>query len=195
MKNKYLTTLIITLAITSTLTGCANGPLVKRAITPDKTLKEQIEENKSSEKQELRNTEVPSEKETESENIDDKFSQDDICTYVYRMLVKMKYITDDSTDIESKTITAKDFSKLLVEAGFEYKPFDMENLAEGSVCVTDSGASLCVYADKDKEVYTMCTYSSKENSSIRTYTKEDIEKMKFKGMFLYRAIPVQNQGE
>lgn len=195
MKNKYLTTLIITLAITSTLTGCANGPLVKRAITPDKTLKEQIEENKSSEKQELRNTEVPSEKETESENIDDKFSQDDICTYVYRMLVKMKYITDDSTDIESKTITAKDFSKLLVEAGFEYKPFDMENLAEGSVCVTDSGASLCVYADKDKEVYTMCTYSNKESSSIRMYTKEDIKKMNFKGMFLYRTVPVQNQGE
>lgn len=190
MKNKYLTTLIITLAITSTLTGCANGPLVKRAITPDKTLKEQIEENKSSEKQELRNTEVPSEKETESENIDDKFSQDDICTYVYRMLVKMKYITDDSTDIESKTITAKDFSKLLVEAGFEYKPFDMENLAEGSVCVTDSGASLCVYADKDKEVYTMCTYSNKESSSIRMYTKEDIKKMNFKGMFLYRTVPV-----
>lgn len=192
MKNKYLTTLIITLAITSTLTGCANGPLVKRAITPNKTLKEQIEENKSSEKQELRNTEMPSEKETESESIDNEFSQDDICTYVYRMLVKMKYITDDSADIESKTITAKDFSKLLVEAGFEYKPFDMENLAEGSICVTDSGASLCVYADKDKEVYTMCTYNSKENSSIRTYTKEDIEKMKFKGMFLYKTIPIQN---
>lgn len=195
MKNKYLTTLIITLAITSTLTGCANGPLVKRAITPDKTLKEQIEENKSSEKQELRNTEVPSEKETESENINDEFSQDDICTYIYRMLVKMKYIADDNTDIESKTITAKDFSKLLVEAGFEYKPFDMENLAEGSVCVTDSGALLCVYADKDKEVYTMCAYSNKESSSIRMYTKEDIKKMNFKGMFLYRAVPVQNQGE
>lgn len=192
MKNKYLTTLIITLAITSTLTGCANGPLVKRAITPNNTLKEQIEENKSSEKQELRNTEMPSEKETESESIDNEFSQDDICTYVYRMLVKMKYITDDSADIESKTITAKDFSKLLVEAGFEYKPFDMENLAEGSICVTDSGASLCVYADKNKEVYTMCTYSSKENSSIRTYTKEDIEKMKFKGMFLYKTVPIQN---
>lgn len=192
MKNKYLTTLIITLAITSTLTGCANGPLVKRAITPNKTLKEQIEENKSSEKQELRNTEMPSEKETESESIDNEFSQDDICTYVYRMLVKMKYITDDSADIESKTITAKDFSKLLVEAGFEYKPFDMENLAEGSICVTDSGASLCVYADKDKEVYTMCTYSSKENSSIRTYTKEDIENMKFKGMFLYKTVHIQN---
>lgn len=195
MKNKYLTTLIITLAITSTLTGCANGPLVKRAITPDKTLKEQIEENKSSEKQELRNTEVPSEKETESENINDEFSQDDICTYIYKMLVKMKYIADDNTDIESKTITAKDFSKLLVEAGFEYKPFDMENLAEGSVCVTDSGALLCVYADKDKEVYTMCAYSNKESSSIRMYTKEDIKKMNFKGMFLYRAVPVQNQGE
>lgn len=195
MKNKYLTTLIITLAITSTLTGCANGPLVKRAITPDKTLKEQIEENKSSEKQELRNTEVPSEKETESENINDEFSQDDICTYIYRMLVKMKYIADDNTDIESKAITAKDFSKLLVEAGFEYKPFDMENLAEGSVCVTDSGALLCVYADKDKEVYTMCAYSNKESSSIRMYTKEDIKKMNFKGMFLYRAVPVQNQGE
>lgn len=192
MKNKYLTTLIITLAITSTLTGCVNGPLVKRAITPNNTLKEQIEENKSSEKQELRNTEMPSEKETESESIDNEFSQDDICTYVYRMLVKMKYITDDSADIESKTITAKDFSKLLVEAGFEYKPFDMENLAEGSICVTDSGASLCVYADKNKEVYTMCTYSSKENSSIRTYTKEDIEKMKFKGMFLYKTVPIQN---
>ena len=195
MKNKYLTTLIITLAITSALTGCANGPLAKRAVMPDKTLKEQIEENKSSERQELKNTEVPSEKETESESVDNEFSQDDICTYIYRMLVKMKYIADDRADIENKTITAKDFSKLLVDAGFEYKPFDMENLAEGSVCVTDSGASLCIYADKDKNIYTLCAYDAEENSSIKTYTKEDVEKMKFKGMFLYKAVPIKNQGE
>lgn len=198
MKNKYLTTLIITLAITSTLTGCANGPLVKRAITPDKTLKEQIEENKSSESQ---NTEIPSkketetEKETESEDIDKQFSQDDICTFIYRMLVKMKYITNDAADIENKTITAKDFSELLINAGFEYKPFDIADLAEGSVCVTDSGASLCIYADKDKNIYTLCAYDAEENSSIKTYTKEDVEKMKFKGMFLYKAVPIKNQGE
>ena len=32
MKNKYLTTLILALAITSALTGCANGPLAKKAV-------------------------------------------------------------------------------------------------------------------------------------------------------------------
>lgn len=190
MKNKYLTTLILTLAITSALTGCANGPLAKKIIIQDKTIKEQIDENRSSESQ---NTEIPSVKETESEDIDEQFSQDDICTFIYRMLVKMKYITDDSADIENKTITAKDFSELLINEGFEYKPFDIANLAEGSVCVTDSGASLCIYVNKDKKIYTLCTYGTKENSSIKTYTKEDIEKMKFKGMFLYKAVPIQNQ--
>lgn len=192
MKNKYLTTLIITLAITSTLTGCANGPLVKKAVIQDKTIKEQIDEKKSSENQ---NTEIPSLKETESEDIDRQFSQDDICTFIYRMLVKMKYITDDSADIENKTITAKDFSELLINEGFKYKPFDIADLAEGSVCITDTGASLCLYEDKDKGFYTLCAYDAEENSSIKTYTKEDIEKMKFKGIFLYKAVPIQNQGE
>lgn len=198
MKNKYLTTLILTLAITSALTGCANGPLAKKAVIQDKIIKEQIDEKRSSESQ---NTEIPSvketesKKETESEDIDKQFSQDDICTFIYRMLVKMKYITDDTADIENKTITAKDFSELLINKGFEYKPFDIADLAEGSVCVTDSGASLCIYADKDKKIYTLCTYDTEENSSIKTYTKEDIEKMKFKGIFLYKAIPIQNQGE
>lgn len=192
MKNKYLTTLIITLAITSALTGCADGPLVKRAVMQDKTIKEQIEEKKSSENQ---NTEIPSLKETESEDVDRQFSQDDICTFIYRMLVKMKYITDDTADVENKTITAKDFSELLINEGFKYKPFDIADLAEGSVCITDTGASLCLYADKDKEFYTLCTYDAEENSSIKTYTKEDIEKMKFKGIFLYKAVPIQNQGE
>lgn len=195
MKNKYLTTLIITLAITSALTGCADGPLAKRAVMQDKTIKEQIEEKKSSEKQELKNTEAPSEKETESESIDDEFSQDDICTYIYRMLVKMKYITDNSADIESKVISAKDFSKLMVDAGFKYSPFNIEELTEGSVCTKDSSVSLCIYADKDKGLYTLCTYSSKEKASMKTYTKEDIEKMKFKEMFSYKAVPIQNQGE
>lgn len=192
MKNKYLTTLIITLAITSALTGCANGPLVKKAVIQDKTIKEQIDEKKSNENQ---NTEIPSLKETESEDVDRQFSQDDICTFIYRMLVKMKYITDDTADVENKTITAKDFSELLINEGFKYKPFDIADLAEGSVCITDTGASLCLYADKDKEFYTLCTYDAEENSSIKTYTKEDIEKMKFKGIFLYKAIPIQNQGE
>ena len=192
MKNKYLTTLILALAITSALTGCANGPLAKKAVIQDKTIKEQIDEKRSSESQ---NMEIPSVKETESEDIDKQFSQDDICTFIYRMLVKMKYITDDTADIENKTITAKDFSELLINKGFEYKPFDIADLAEGSVCVTDSGASLCIYADKDKKIYTLCAYDTEENSSIKTYTKEDIEKMKFKGMFLYKAIPIQNQGE
>lgn len=192
MKNKYLTTLIITLAITSALTGCANGPLVKKAVIQDKTIKEQIDEKKSSENQ---NTEIPSLKETESEDIDMQFSQDDICTFIYRMLVKMKYITDDSVDVENKTITAKDFSELLINEGFKYKPFDIADLAEGSVCITDTGASLCLYTDKDKGFYTLCTYDAEENSSIKTYTKEDIEKMKFKGIFLYKAVPIQNQGE
>lgn len=200
MKNKYLTTLIITLAITSALTGCANGPLARKAVIQDKTIKEQIDEKRSSENQ---NTEIPSkketetekEKETESENIDKQFSQDDICTFIYRMLVKMKYITNDAADIENKTITAKDFSELLINAGFEYKPFDISDLAEGSVCVTDSGASLCIYADKDKNIYTLCAYDAEENSSIKTYTKEDVEKMKFKGMFLYKAVSIKNQGE
>lgn len=192
MKNKYLTTLILTLAITSALTGCANGPLAKKAIIQDKTIKEQIDEKRSSESQ---NAEIPSEKETESEDTDKQFSHDDICTFIYRMLVKMKYITDDTTDIENKTITAKDFSELLINKGFEYKPFDIADLAEGSVCVTDSGASLCIYADKDKKIYTLYTYDTEENSSIKTYTKEDIEKMNFKGMFLYKAVPIQNQGE
>lgn len=198
MKNKYLTTLILTLAITSALTGCANGPLAKKAVIQDKTIKEQIDEKRSNENQ---NTEIPSvkktesEKETESEDIDKQFSQDDICTFIYRMLTKMKYITDNTADIENKTITAKDFSELLINKGFEYKPFDIADLAEGSVCVTDSGASLCIYADKDKKIYTLCAYDTEETSSIKTYTKEDIEKMKFKGMFLYKAIPIQNQGE
>lgn len=198
MKNKYLTTLILTLAITSALTGCANGPLAKKAVIQDKTIKEQIDEKRSNENQ---NTEIPSvkktesEKETESEDIDKQFSQDDICTFIYRMLTKMKYITDNTTDVKDKTITAKDFSELLINEGFEYKPFDIENLTEGSVCVTDSSASLCMYVDKDKKIYTLCTYDAEENSSIKTYTKEDIEKMKFKGMFLYKAIPIQNQGE
>ena len=192
MKNKYLTTLIITLAITSALTGCANGPLVKKAVIQDKTIKEQIDEKKSNENQ---NTEIPSLKETESEDVDRQFSQDDICTFIYRMLVKMKYITDDTADVENKTITAKDFSELLINEGFEYKPFDIADLAEGSVCITDTGASLCLYADKDKGFYTLCTYDAEENSSIKTYTKEDIEKMKFKGIFLYKAVPMQNQGE
>lgn len=191
MKNKYLTTLILTLAITSALTGCANGPLAKKAVIQDKTMKEQIDEKRSSENQ---NTEIPSVKETESEDIDKQFSQDDICTFIYRMLVKMKYITNDAADI-NKTITAKDFSKLLINAGFEYKPFDIADLAEGSVCVTDSGASLCIYVDKDKNIYTLCAYDAEENSSIKTYTKEDVEKMSFKGMFLYKAVPIQNQGE
>lgn len=44
MKNKYLTTLILALAITSALTGCANGPLAKKAVIQDKTIKEQIDE-------------------------------------------------------------------------------------------------------------------------------------------------------
>ncbi|CBK95298.1 hypothetical protein ERE_35630 [Agathobacter rectalis M104/1] len=198
MKNKYLTTLILTLAITSALTGCANGPLAKKAVIQDKTIKEQIDEKRSNENQ---NTEIPSvkktesEKETESEDIDKQFSQDDICTFIYRMLTKMKYITDNTTDVKDKTITAKDFSELLINEGFEYKPFDIENLTEGSVCVTDSSASLCMYVDKDKKIYTLCAYDTEENSSIKTYTKEDIEKMKFKGMFLYKAIPIQNQGE
>lgn len=198
MKNKYLTTLILTLAITSALTGCANGPLAKKAVIQDKTIKEQIDEKRSNENQ---NTEIPSvkktesEKETESEDIDKQFSQDDICTFIYRMLVKMKYITNDAADIENKTITAKDFSERLINAGFEYKPFDIADLAEGSVCVTDSGASLCIYADKDKNIYTLCAYDAEENSSIKTYTKEDVEKMKFKGMFLYKAVPIKNQGE
>lgn len=191
MKNKYLTTLILTLTITSALTGCANGPLAKKAVIQDKTMKEQIDEKRSSENQ---NTEIPSVKETESEDIDKQFSQDDICTFIYRMLVKMKYITNDAADI-NKTITAKDFSELLINAGFEYKPFDIADLAEGSVCVTDSGVSLCIYADKDKNIYTLCAYDAEENSSIKTYTKEDVEKMKFKGMFLYKAVPIQNQGE
>lgn len=191
MKNKYLTTLILTLAITSALTGCANGPLAKKAVIQDKTMKEQIDEKRSSENQ---NTEIPSVKETESEDIDKQFSQDDICTFIYRMLVKMKYITNDAADI-NKTITAKDFSELLINAGFEYKPFDIADLAEGSVCVTDSGASLCIYVDKDKNIYTLCAYDAEENSSIKTYTKEDVEKMSFKGMFLYKAVPIQNQGE
>lgn len=200
MKNKYLTTLIITLAITSALTGCANGPLARKAVIQDKTIKEQIDEKRSCENQ---NTEIPSkketeteiEKETESEDIDKQFSQDDICTFIYRMLVKMKYITNDAADIENKTITAKDFSELLINAGFEYKPFDISDLAEGSVCVTDSGASLCIYANKDKNIYTLCAYDAEENSSIKTYTKEDVEKMKFKGMFLYKAVSIKNQGE
>lgn len=198
MKNKYLTTLILTLAITSALTGCANGPLAKKAVIQDKTIKEQIDEKRSNENQ---NTEIPSvkktesEKETESEDIDKQFSQDDICTFIYRMLTKMKYITDNTTDVKDKTITAKDFSELLINEGFEYKPFDIENLTEGSVCVADSSASLCMYVDKDKKIYTLCAYDTEENSSIKTYTKEDIEKMKFKGMFLYKAIPIQNQGE
>lgn len=198
MKNKYLTTLIITLAITSALTGCADGPLARKAVIQDKTIKEQIDEKRSSENQ---NTEIPSkketetEKETESEDIDKQFSQDDICTFIYRMLVKMKYITNDAADIENKTITAKDFSELLINEGFEYKPFDIENLTEGSVCVTDSSASLCMYVDKDKKIYTLCTYDAEEKSSIKTYTKEDVEKMSFKGMFLYKAVPIQNQGE
>lgn len=191
MKNKYLTTLILTLTITSALTGCANGPLAKKAVIQDKTMKEQIDEKRSSENQ---NTEIPSVKETESEDIDKQFSQDDICTFIYRMLVKMKYITNDAADI-NKTITAKDFSELLINAGFEYKPFDIADLAEGSVCVTDSGVSLCIYVDKDKNIYTLCAYDAEENSSIKTYTKEDVEKMKFKGMFLYKAVPIQNQGE
>ena len=195
MKNKYLTTLIITLAITSALTGCADGPLAKRAVMQNKTIKEQIEEKKSSEKQALKNTEAPSKKETESESIDDEFSQDDICTYIYRMLVKMKYITDNNADIESKIISAKDFSKLLMDAGFKYSPFNIEELAEGSVCTKDSSVSLCIYADKDKGLYTLCTYSSKEKASMKTYTKEDIEKMKFKEMFSYKAVPIQSQGE
>lgn len=154
MKNKYLTTLILTLAITSALTGCANGPLAKKAVIQDKTIKEQIDEKRSNENQ---NTEIPSvkktesEKETESEDIDKQFSQDDICTFIYRMLTKMKYITDNTTDVKDKTITAKDFSELLINEGFEYKPFDIENLTEGSVCVTDSSASLCMYVDKDKK--------------------------------------------
>ena len=164
MKNKYLTTLIITLAITSALTGCANGPLVKKAVIQDKTIKEQIDEKKSNENQ---NTEIPSLKETESEDIDRQFSQDDICTFIYRMLVKMKYITDDSADVENKTITAKDFSELLINEGFKYKSFDIADLAEGSVCVTDTGVSLCLYADKDKGFYTLCTYDAEENSSIK----------------------------
>jgi len=198
MKNKYLTTLILTLAITSALTGCANGPLAKKAVIQDKTIKEQIDEKRSNENQ---NTEIPSvkktesEKETESEDIDKQFSQDDICTFIYRMLTKMKYITDNTTDVKDKTITAKDFSELLINEGFEYKPFDIENLTEGSVCVTDSSASLCMYVDKDKKIYTLCTYDAEKKSSIKTYTKEDVEKMKFKGMFLYKAIPIQNQGE
>lgn len=191
MKNKYLTTLIITLAITSALTGCADGPLAKRAVMQNKTIKEQIEEKKSSEKQALKNTEAPSKKETESESIE----QDDICTYIYRMLVKMKYITDNNADIESKIISAKDFSKLLMDAGFKYSPFNIEELAEGSVCTKDSSVSLCIYADKDKGLYTLCTYSSKEKASMKTYTKEDIEKMKFKEMFSYKAVPIQSQGE
>ena len=62
MKNKYLTTLILALAITSALTGCANGPLAKKAVIQDKTIKEQIDEKRSSESQ---NTEIPSVKETE----------------------------------------------------------------------------------------------------------------------------------
>ena len=127
MKNKYLTTLIITLAITSALTGCANGPLVKKAVIQDKTIKEQINEKKSNENQ---NTEIPSLKETESEDVDRQFSQDDICTFIYRMLVKMKYITNDTADVENKTITAKDFSELLINEGFKYKPFDIADLAE-----------------------------------------------------------------
>lgn len=57
MKNKYLTTLILTLAITSALTGCANGPLAKKAVIQDKTIKEQIDEKRSNENQ---NTEIPS---------------------------------------------------------------------------------------------------------------------------------------
>lgn len=154
MKNKYLTTLILTLAITSALTGCANGPLAKKAVIQDKTIKEQIDEKRSNENQ---NTEIPSvkktesEKETESEDIDKQFSQDDIYTFIYRMLTKMKYITDNTTDVKDKTITAKDFSELLINEGFEYKPFDIENLTEGSVCVTDSSTSLCMYVDKDKK--------------------------------------------
>lgn len=64
MKNKYLTTLIITLAITSALTGCANGPLAKKAVIQDKTIKEQIDEKRSSESQ---NTEIPSKKKKPSQ--------------------------------------------------------------------------------------------------------------------------------
>ena len=157
MKRKLILLFIITLC----LTGCSSLK------TPD--LNRKIVASHG-----VLNTESLSQIESKQEN--DNANSNSTVVNAYQLMEKLGIIQLDPED----SITTKNITAALNEAGYNYEDFSIDKLDKNCICFKGSMIAICMA--KTNDVYTMYIYDN-DNVESKTLTNIDIEKYKFDKIF------------
>lgn len=120
------------------------------------------------------NTETLSQIESKQE--DDNANDNPTAVNAYELMEKLGIIQLNPED----SITTKNITSALSEAGYSYEDFSIDKLDKNCICFKGSMIAICMA--KTNNVYTMYIYDN-DNVESKTLTNTDVEKYKFDKIF------------